>query len=354
MASRGRSGERGSLMALAAILPCCSASKSIVLPLANCMSGAQAAPLHAHIQAHGHVGVCGICNRMWWLKAVQQQVWHHNHAGPMVYVNVGVNKGYNVAAMARIFANASFTGKDWLQKMRAHMQAHRFKGFSWRPLDCGNCKDCNEVYAPLATRSLQIHAFDVVPELVQWVREASRTFGLTDVTVVHAAVSHEPGVLYVPPALFGSETTQTQSTDVVGVAEMDRRQPSKLLPVNATTLDAYAEAASLKRIHLVSIDAELHDGEVIEGMKGLLERHSVDVVEFEYQSPFAGRWTRSLQETLDLFDTRGYGCFWQCERVLVPISGQCFRPPFVNASGNIVCAHGRSMAALLASPSRYP
>ena len=43
---------------------------------------------------------------------------------PLVYVSVGANKGYSIAAVLQLYGNASFTNKDWLHEMYRFL-AHR-------------------------------------------------------------------------------------------------------------------------------------------------------------------------------------------------------------------------------------
>lgn len=67
--------------------------------------------------------------------------------------------------------------------------------------------------------------------------------------------------------------------------------------VNVTTLDGFAEAASIDRIDAVKIDAEGEDMAVIEGAKRLLESRRIGLLQFEYNH----RWIASRRLLKDAF-----------------------------------------------------
>ena len=68
-------------------------------------------------------------------------------------------------------------------------------------------------------------------------------------------------------------------------------------PVVATTLTAFVRERGIERIHLLKIDAEGHDFEVLAGARELLEAGAVDVVQFEYNQ----RWIRGGRFLRDVF-----------------------------------------------------
>ena len=215
----------------------------------HCMEDTQAVAL-----AKG----AGICPRMWWLRDMQRHVWlRPDPLSELLYINVGVNKGYNVAAMSQLFRNASFTNADWHKSMREYIHSHGLETWLHKPkqhkpwFTCGNCNECNEVHHALTVRPLRIVGFDIMSDMIGWVTAAAMAFKLPAVTVVHAAVADKEGYLYVPKLPFGSEVGSTSSTVSTG-----------LLSLRATTVDAYAAVARISHIHFVSIDAENHDGEV--------------------------------------------------------------------------------------------
>ena len=64
--------------------------------------------------------------------------------------------------------------------------------------------------------------------------------------------------------------------------------------VETTTLTAFARAHRIERIHLLKIDTEGHDFEVLAGARELMEAGAIDVVQFEYNQRwiYGGRFLR--------------------------------------------------------------
>lgn len=75
--------------------------------------------------------------------------------------------------------------------------------------------------------------------------------------------------------------------------------------VPTTTLDAFAAERDIVRIHLLKIDTEGHDLNVLRGAGGLLTEQRVDVVQFEYNH----RWIYArafLRDAFELLGAAGY------------------------------------------------
>lgn len=75
--------------------------------------------------------------------------------------------------------------------------------------------------------------------------------------------------------------------------------------VATTTLDAFADEHDIVRIHLLKIDTEGHDLNVLRGAGGLLNGQRVDVVQFEYNH----RWIYArafLRDAFELLGAAGY------------------------------------------------
>ena len=75
--------------------------------------------------------------------------------------------------------------------------------------------------------------------------------------------------------------------------------------VETTTLTAFARAHRIERIHLLKIDAEGHDFEVLAGACEAMEAGAIDVIQFEYNQ----RWIyggRFLRDAFHLLAEAGY------------------------------------------------
>jgi len=75
--------------------------------------------------------------------------------------------------------------------------------------------------------------------------------------------------------------------------------------VRLTTVDLYCEANSITEVHLLKIDAEGHDFEVIAGASKMFDRHAIRVLQFEYNH----RWIGSRNYLRDVFaflNPKGY------------------------------------------------
>jgi FkbM family methyltransferase len=69
------------------------------------------------------------------------------------------------------------------------------------------------------------------------------------------------------------------------------------IEVQTTTLDAYCESLGAQRVHVVKIDTEGHDCNVLAGASRLLNESRVDVIQFEYNY----RWIDSRHYLRDAF-----------------------------------------------------
>lgn len=68
--------------------------------------------------------------------------------------------------------------------------------------------------------------------------------------------------------------------------------------VPATTVDIYCKENNIKHIHLLKIDTEGHDFEVILGCRTMLQQNAIDIIQFEYNH----RWIYARRFLKDVFD----------------------------------------------------
>ena len=292
------------------------------------------------------------CPKPLWLDRVTPWLYEQP---TVVYYNVGANKGFNVASMMQRMGLAAFTTHDWWSEIQTFAKANSLHTCRTRtparPEDerhlnrcvkalsmmCGVCNACKErqlnISVPEQLRStprqLQVHAFELLWENVEWLRWAFARF-VVRASLLHAGVSNHTGEGRAPIGKLGDEG--------LGI-RFDEKWASS--PVRVVSLDRYAHEERVSHVHLLDIDAEGHDPLILEGMSGLLESGATDLVEFEYNA--AGAWTagRSLEGTLAWLRTHSYQCWWQSANGCIsPASAPCWRPSFEwRGHSNLVCAH---------------
>jgi hypothetical protein len=79
-------------------------------------------------------------------------------------------------------------------------------------------------------------------------------------------------------------------------------------PVTITTVDHEARTAGITRVHLLKIDCEGYDLQVLRGAAGLLGAQRVDVVQFEYNSQWAYGCS-TLGAALQMLSEYGYAVY---------------------------------------------
>ena len=295
---------------------------------------------------------------------------------PIVFMNVGANKGFAVSSMLQHFSSApAFTNMDWLNEVAEYMKytfgvklEKKDKESSFLNDYCGACRSCEERPTPVANLTsaveLDVHAFELAQSNVKWLRWAFAKFGVR-ASLVRAAATNQSGRVKVPVMEgiedFGDEKGAVR-TEHASMSNHGRNHDCPLCrPVrcyeegkcwqylNGLPLDDYLQQESLRRVHLVSIDTEGHDAFVLEGLRGSLSRGVVDVVEFEFNSVL-GSWNsrssthRTLRETLSTLESFRYGCFWQDSAGCIsPASGTCWKNGFERVGwSNLVCGRGTS------------
>lgn len=165
-------------------------------------------------------------------------------------------------------------------------------------------------------------AFDIGANLGEWTAEVARfADGGIDWTVdlfepvdgsfahVSALFADEPRIQCHKAAVssdVGSaqmvvvgETSGTNHLSAHAAADV------RTITVPLTTIAAQMEARDIDRIDLIKIDTEGHDIEILRGLRALLDRRAIGVVQFEYN----WRWLPnkgSLYEVFQLIRDTGY------------------------------------------------
>lgn len=297
----------------------------------------------------------------------------------VVYVNVGANKGFNVAYLLDLLSTSdramNVTTQAWFGALKRYADAqHIPHAVLGGHHGCGVCDACKssptaDGGSRLRVEAVDVHAFELLDANARWLENAFRVFGLAG-RVIHRPVGAESGPLQV-------ETRGQLGFEGAGaITLMSDARGGHLQWHNSTSLDDYLAEAGVRRVHLLSVDAEKYDLPVLWGLRRSLTARAVDVVEFEYSRDVhmvprmnghmngtarVNGWT--LKATLAQMHELGYACWWQSgsgrRGCLYPASGRCWREQFecylkrevrkselcVDA-GNLLCAHGHARALM--------
>ena len=263
-------------------------------------------------------------------------VWHDRAApllarasagGDLVMLNVGANKGFNLAEWMQRYTTADISHRQWHHLMMKRAEP------PCALQCCGVCLICHRKrMTQAASATLRMHAFELQPSNERLLRQMVRMTGAP--VEVHAqAVSNASGIVY---------TRDSGSPGYESVSAM--RQPrGRALPRNVTTVDLFLAARGIPRVGLVSIDTEGWDAFVMRGMERSLRARAIDAVEFEYTrawKPHLGE--HALKDHLAWLDSVGYTCFWQGNRgALAQANGGCWKDEYheriSHRWSNLVC-----------------
>ena len=158
------------------------------------------------------------CPTARWLDALAPWLGRHS---PVVFLNVGANKGYAVASILQRFTSVNLTNAGWLAALQHYQEnktlwarANRQKKLNrvekLLHTPCGACQACQETPARLrdnllSADELDIHVFEMLDANVEWLRWAFDHFGVTGF-VNQGVVSNETGRVNAPVRMpLGSE-----------------------------------------------------------------------------------------------------------------------------------------------------
>ncbi len=92
------------------------------------------------------------------------------------------------------------------------------------------------------------------------------------------------------------------------VERLVKVQPPTTLPVFTTTLDNYCKSKKITHIHFLKIDVEGGELDVLYSGKNLLERNSIDYIQFEYGGTYQDAGI-TLKQVFEFLTTFNYGIF---------------------------------------------
>lgn len=265
-----------------------------------------------------------------WLDAISDALL--SRPGPLTYVSAGANKGFNIVHFLRRYGNVSTLASDWLHEQRNflanHAGVHLARGGKGY-MTCGRCGGCKDnVFEAMGDRDVDVHAFELVPDNVAWLRWAFAHFGLR-AHVVHAAVGNYSGRVPTPNKGvlgFGFERAAVplDNEEMVEGAESAGRAHKFYHHGRAIRLGDYFEEEEMRFVNVVQVDCEGFDGLVLAGMSSWLRLGRVGVVQFETETgapgvkPPVGNMT--LGNILRWMPSN-YACFVETTRAcVVPIA----------------------------------
>ncbi len=153
-----------------------------------------------------------------------------------------------------------------------------------------NIGDWSETAAALAAKdgkAILVHSFEPVPATFETL--SRRLANRAEVRLLPLALSHAPGTARMRVVGANAGTNTLNAGDAEG----------EDIVVTLDTAAAYAAKAGIATIHLLKIDAEGHDLEVIRGALPLLEEKRIWVLQFEYNH----RWVFARNSLFALFET---------------------------------------------------
>jgi FkbM family methyltransferase len=261
-----------------------------------------------------------------WEATVSRLIWRPQ----MTLVNVGANKGYNVAEFLQTFTHlgrVGATNKEWHDGLIASDPSVH--------APCGICRSTCSRPAPAVTfnTSVEVHAIELLQANVDMLRRLFVKFVVPGF-VHHAAVLNRTGHAYAPVARAGDEK--------YGVQHDARGDTQK---VSTISIDEFVYNQNIRRVSLLDIDAEGADALVLEGSAETLRARKVDILKFEYHG--VGAWSTRSVERRDLsavvarLFAFGYECFFDGNNgQLAPISDRFWCEALeVRMWSNVVCAH---------------
>ena len=309
---------------------------------ARTMSSAQSSACNASLEVAKRSG----CPAGRWQDVIAPLLASTAKGRNLTFVNVGANKGYNVAEFMQRFHFQRYilTSPAWHEEL---MKSSPSKGVRVR-FGCGLCNAC-KARPPRAKlhRPVEVHAIEMVRLNANALQ---RLFGVFKIpgTVHHLAMSNYSGIAEYRQAgaiglehfELGKDVTKYKS-ERVGCLTLDNFASMHLPPPKRSFL-----GVASPRIDLLSVDAEGQDALILEGAEELLSKRSVAVLEFEYI--MRGYWRydkgadrRHLGDVLARLEKFGYRCYWQGESgSLAHASGPYWCDAFAfRLRSNLVCSH---------------
>jgi FkbM family methyltransferase len=181
-------------------------------------------------------------------------------------------------------------------------------------------------------RDGEVHCFEPMPSTFQQLKHSASSLGYDQkgFNVIHGAVSQNEGI-----ALFKSATKGIEN---VGLGNSEECIDGGCEEVAVHTIDKYVSdhIESNAPIHILQIDVEGFDGDVLLGASEVLKR--VEYLEFEYN--WMGSWKKQhLYDMVEMLNDRKFTCYFEGDRRLWRITG-CWMQYFdIHHWSNVACVN---------------
>ena len=211
--------------------------------------------------------------------------------GDVIFINVGANKGYEVASFLELVVpSRGTTGLRWLQALRQHAVERR-SGYL-RYSSIGACSDGKRAALPhlgaptLATGvRVHVHAFEMMQSTAAMLSSVVNATGVSDLVTVHALpVTNASRIVRIPR---GSPMGDERNSLCLS-ARYDRSRSTPCMrrgmaEVRATSMDDFLERERLRGpVFQLTVDTEGWDSLVLDGLRRSLRSQLVRLLEFEY------------------------------------------------------------------------
>jgi hypothetical protein len=316
--------------------------KELILPTSNACKNETAHDIAALFLKWDLDG--SSCPKEDWLVAMSKA-----DTSPKLIINIGVNKGYNLALWMNIFqSQLRFTTKDWRNEIVSYV-GHNGDF-------CGACKDCEAHYpfdqvAPsdhLTMLALDLNCGNLegIDSMFQTISKKVNTENVTLFTSCSGA-SNENYNLSMRKCSYGwevcgissarSHLKETVTVPVVTVNELMKSFLNYLIEDHPgdrrshhhnyfhKLVQTYFHSSENKTYHplidLLLVDTEGNDYLVLKGSIPLLKSGAIRVVIFEYHRYLP--WSKlKLEDAKNDMDSYGYDCYFQGSGRLWKITGE--------------------------------
>jgi hypothetical protein len=278
-----------------------------------------------------------------------------------VLINIGVNKGYNLAIWLNIFLPfLNITSDTWYKSLMKVTRSP--KG----PAKCGICGDCGTVFQNISSelyklelshqfgsqRSMKhrhVHMIGVdlncnnvatIQQVLHDLPSLQNSQSFLSIYTACLGLSNVTSTIITPGCPFGDETCKIPKDSPTSGIELplttmdfflERFLHTQFTPPSASTSSGinpyrhYFRNSSTKSYHplvdILMIDTEGFDYLVIQGSLKLLKARSVRMLVFEYH--YLEPWKNfKLEDTKNQLDSYGYDCYFQGQGRLWKITGE--------------------------------
>lgn len=260
-----------------------------------------------------------------WLEDYYSNTHNHSDSYYFVAINVGCNKGYDALHYLRMGTRQAQLNKTaWKDALGSNVQEGVCQQELLEDLD---------LPPPLQEKVLpgQVHCIEPMPSTFQALRNAANITGYQQygLEVVQTAMSDRKGTALLPSVLVAGTENKGLSSEF---------EQGQLEPVEQLTLDDYVVQYKIRqRIHVLLIDVEGYDFNVLLGANKTLE--GVEYLEFEYN--WSGPWEKQrLDEAILYLHDKSFTCYWAGVGKLWRLDSSCWLDHY-NAHfwSNVACVH---------------